>query len=99
MDVIKNLVKNISTTSSSDDRSRIIMLVDETGSMASAKPVTISSYNEWLDSNRTKEEDEDHFPKFTLVMFNTTTRMKEQDSVETAPRLTEENYRPNNMTA
>jgi len=83
----------------SDERTRIIMLVDETGSMSSHKAVTISSFNEWLDSNRTKEEDEDQFPKFTLVKFNTTCRIQEHDSVENAPRLTEDNYKPSNMTA
>jgi len=83
----------------SEDKSRIIMLVDETGSMSCNKAVTISSYNEWLDSNRTKEEDEDHFPRFTLVKFNTTCRMNEHESVEQAPSLTESNYNPNNMTA
>merc|ERR1712076_265880 len=83
----------------SSERSRIIILVDETGSMHRHKPVTLSSYNEWLDQNRTKEEDEDTFPKFSLVKFNTTTRMQEFESVETAPRLTNENYTPNSMTA
>jgi len=81
------------------ERSRIIMIVDETGSMTVHKPVTISSYNEWLDSNRTKEEDEDHFPKFSLVKFNTVTKLQEFDSVETAPRLSSSDYNPSNMTA
>merc|ERR1739848_720433 len=67
--------------------------------MSRHKPVTLSSYNEWLDENRTKEDDEDHFPRFTLVKFNTTTRMQECESVETAPRLDDSNYRPSNMTA
>jgi len=99
MEAIKKLIPDSLKSADDSERSRIIMLVDETGSMQSAKAVTISSYNEWLDSNRTKEEDEDHFPKFTLVKFNTTCRMMEQDSVETATRLTHENYSPNNMTA
>merc|ERR1712038_1379523 len=83
----------------SSEKSRIIMVVDETGSMQRHKPVTISSFNEWLDSNRTKEEDEDHHPKFSLIKFNTVTKLQEYESVETAPRLTNENYSPNNMTA
>merc|ERR1712226_31392 len=87
------------TMTTNTERSRIIMLVDETGSMSRHKPVTISSYNEWLDSNRTKEEEEEHFPKFTLVKFNTVHKLQEFDSVETAPALSEENYQPNNMTA
>lgn len=81
------------------DRCRIIMLVDETGSMSSHKQVTISSFNEWLDTNRTKESDEDQFPRFTLVKFNTITKLQEFDSVETAPELTNNNYSPANMTA
>jgi len=87
------------TTEKSTERSRIIMVVDETGSMHRHKPVTISSYNEWLDSNRTKEEDEDHFPKFSMVKFNTVTKLQEFDSVESAPRLSEYDYNPSNMTA
>jgi len=83
----------------STEKSRIIMVVDETGSMMRHKPVTISSFNEWLDSNRTKEEDEDYHPKFSLIKFNTVTKLQEYESVETAPRLTNENYSPNNMTA
>merc|ERR1711981_237125 len=75
------------------------MLVDETGSMSCNKPVTIKSYNEWLDGNRTKEEDEDHFPRFTLVKFNTDSRLEEHPSVETAPELTNSNYCPSGMTA
>merc|ERR1712110_298481 len=87
------------TMTTNTERSRIIMLVYETGSMYRHKPVTISSYNEWLDSNRTKEEEEDHFPKFTLVKFNTVHKLQEFESVETAPALTAENYQPNSMTA
>merc|ERR1712226_382537 len=83
----------------STEKSRIIMVVDETGSMMRHKPVTISSFNEWLDSNRTKEEDEDHFPKFSLIKFNTITKLQEFDSVETAPRLDNDNYSPSSMTA
>merc|ERR1712019_214299 len=60
-------IKNLSKT---DKIPRIIIVLDETGSMQSSKPVTISSYNEWLDSNRTKDENEDFFPRFTLVRFN-----------------------------
>ena len=75
------------------------MVVDETGSMSSHKAVTISSYNEWLDSNRAKNEEEEHFPRFTLVKFNTSSRLTEFDSIETAPTLTEANYNPSDMTA
>jgi len=91
--------KQVNSTEKSTEKSRIIMVVDETGSMHRHKPVTISSFNEWLDSNRTKEEDEDHHPKFSLIKFNTVTKLQEYESVETAPRLTNENYSPNNMTA
>lgn len=80
-------------------QSRIIMLVDETGSMGSFKDITIESYNQWLDANRTLEADETVHPKFTLVKFNTSCRIEEYDSVETAPRLTHENYHPRDRTA
>jgi len=100
LEVEKEIMKNSSTSEPDNDKSRIIMLVDETGSMAHNKEVTISSYNEWLDSNRkTKEEDEDHFPRFTLVKFNTTCRMSEYESIEQAPCLTSSNYKPNHRTA
>jgi len=90
-------IKNLSKT---DKIPRIIIVLDETGSMQSSKPVTISSYNEWLDSNRTKDENEDFFPRFTLVRFNSgLPELEEHESVETAPRLTNENYNPTNMTA
>merc|ERR1712226_1816559 len=93
---VTNPGKNRSKT---DARTRIIIVVDETGSMSSHTDVTISSYNEWLDSNRTKEESEDDFPRFTLVKFNTSSSLAEYESVEKAPRLTKENYSPNDMTA
>merc|ERR1712076_273034 len=93
---VTNPGKNRSKT---DARTRIIIVVDETGSMSSHTDVTISSYNEWLDSNRTKEESEDEFPRFTLVKFNTSSSLAEYESVEKAPRLTKENYSPNDMTA
>jgi len=88
--------KNLSKT---DKTPRIIIVLDETGSMQQNKPVTISSYNEWLDSNRSKEDEEENFPRFTLVRFNTKSELEEHDSVETAPRLTDSNYNPSNCTA
>ena len=92
----KKEIKNLSKT---DSIPRIIIVLDETGSMQSSKPVTISSYNEWLDSNRSKDENEEYFPRFTLVRFNTVSELEEHDSVETAPKLTNQNYNPSNCTA
>merc|ERR1712027_51180 len=89
----------IENQSKTDGIPRIIIVLDETGSMQSSKPVTISSYNEWLDSNRSKDENEENFPRFTLVRFNTVSELEEHDSVETAPKLTTDNYNPNNCTA
>lgn len=89
-------IKNLSKT---DKKPRIIIVLDETGSMSGNKAVTISSYNEWLDSNRSKEEEEEHFPRFTLVRFNTQSELEEHDSVETAPRLSDSNYNPSSCTA
>jgi len=92
----KEEIKNLSKT---DNTPRIIIVLDETGSMQGSKPVTISSYNEWLDSNRSKDENEENFPRFTLVRFNVVSELEEHESVETAPKLTNENYNPSNCTA
>jgi len=89
-------IKNLSKT---DKTPRIIIVLDETGSMCGSKSVTISSYNEWLDSNRSKEEEEENFPRFTLVRFNTDSELEEHESVKTAPRLSDSNYNPRNCTA
>jgi len=91
--------REIANLSKTDDVPRIIICLDETGSMCTNKAVTISSYNEWLDSNRKKADDEDCFPRFTLVRFNTVSKIEEHTSVENAPRLNEENYNPENCTA
>merc|ERR1712170_82659 len=91
--------REIANLSKTDGVPRIIICLDETGSMSSNKAVTISSYNEWLDCNRKKNDDEECFPRFTLVRFNTVSKIEEHDSVETAPRLSDENYQPDNCTA
>lgn len=78
------------------------MIVDETGSMNRTKAVTISAYNEWLDEQRTPAEDEtdpEDEPNFTLVKFNTTTKMQNYEKISTAPALTNANYNPSSMTA
>ena len=91
--------REIANLSKTDGVPRIIICLDETGSMGVNKAVTISSYNEWLDCNRKKNDDEDQFPRFTLVRFNTESELEEHKSVESAPRLTNENYKPDNCTA
>merc|ERR1712156_1198080 len=45
------------------------------------------------------DENEENFPRFTLVRFNTVSELEEHESVETAPKLTNENYNPTNCTA
>jgi len=79
---------------------RVIMIVDETGSMLANKAVTISSYNEWLDSQREiANDDEEELPTFTCVKFNINSRIQEYKIITDAPVLTEKDYNPSSMTA
>lgn len=78
------------------------MIVDETGSMMSNKDVTISSYNEFLDTQResaTDDETAEDVTAFTLVKFNVNSVLQEVKNVKDAPPLTSETYRPSNCTA
>lgn len=78
------------------------MIVDETGSMMSNKEVTISSYNEFLQTQRqsaTEDEEETDTTSFTLVKFNTNSRMNEFKDIKDAPLLDNSTYNPTNMTA
>jgi len=82
---------------------RVIIIVDETGSMMSNKDVTISSYNEFLDSQResaaTEDETEADITSFTLVKFNVNSVLQEVPNVKDAPALTNDTYKPSNCTA
>ena len=81
---------------------RVIMIVDETGSMHSNKAVTISAYNEFLDTQResaNEDEGKDEKVKFTLCKFNVNCRYLEAEDIKDAQALNENNYQPSNCTA
>jgi len=78
------------------------MIVDETGSMHSNKAVTISAYNEFLDTQResaNEDEEKDEKVKFTLCKFNVNCRYVEAEDIKDAQALTNDNYKPSNCTA
>merc|ERR1711990_404363 len=70
--------------------------------MMSNKAVTISAYNEFLDTQRESandDEEKDDTVKFTLCKFNTNCRYVETENIKDAQALNENNYKPSNCTA
>lgn len=81
---------------------RVIMIVDETGSMSSNKEVTISAYNEFLDSQRlsaSEDETAEDITSFSLVKFNVNSRTQEVPNIKDSVPLTSDTYKPSNCTA
>jgi len=87
---------------------RIIMILDETGSMSSYKDVTISSFNEFLQTQKqasipTRDCDGDRCDadKFQLsvVKFDTKHSELHYSDLESAKPLTSDQYSPGGMTA
>lgn len=77
------------------------LVLDQSGSMGSLKEVTISSFNEQIDSIRSMiRKDPDSEVKVTLCVFNEDVEMRmvaaDIDQVE---KLGHHNYRPNSCTA
>ena len=113
MDTLKKMMtRSSSKASQSSDKDkdptkkttnpRVIMIVDETGSMMSNKAVTISSYNEFLQTqanSATEDEEATDVTAFTLVKFNTNSRTNEYKDIKEAPMMTDKTYNPTNMTA
>lgn len=77
------------------------LVLDQSGSMGSLKEVTISSFNEQIDSIRSMiRKDPDSEVKVTLCIFNEDVELRmvaaDIDQVE---KLGYHNYRPNSCTA
>ncbi len=77
------------------------LVLDQSGSMESLKEVTISSFNEQIDSIRTmirKHPDSD--VKVTLCVFNEDVEMRMVAAdIDQVTKLGQHNYRPNSCTA
>jgi len=79
---------------------RMIMVVDETGSMRSYTDVTIESFNGWLNSQRGADlEEEDVPPQFSFVKFDTGFSVKSWENIEDAEEIDRDSYQPGGGTA
>lgn len=78
------------------DKTVIGFLLDETGSMQSLKKETISNFNEYVQSVKSKTED----VVMTLTKFNSLKIeiANNLESLEMIPPLDEKNYQPDAMT-
>ena len=74
------------------EKTRIIMLLDKTGSMRHFETDTINSYNSWLDSNKITFPDEKHAPRFDRVLFSTDRKSETFEDINDAPNLTAAAY-------
>ena len=87
--------------------SRIIIIIDETGSMHTRKNATISGIREFVDSQLTVTIDGEEEPKLTFVFFNITSRTFTWDKLSQVKDTSLENnldtvlnsYTPDNCTA
>jgi len=91
-----------------EQSSRIIIIIDETGSMHSRKSATISGIREFVDSQLSAEKIEGELePKLTFVFFNTKSRTFTWDklsqvkdkSITNNLDTVLESYNPDNCTA
>lgn len=77
------------------------LVLDQSGSMESLKEVTISSFNEQIDSirNMIRKHPESEV-KVTLCVFNEEIEMRMVDAdIDQVAKLGHHNYRPNSCTA
>ena len=91
-----------------EQSSRIIVIIDETGSMHGRKTATISGIREFVDSQLNAEKIEGEVePKLTFVFFNTKSRTFTWDKLSQVKSTNIENnldtvlksYKPDNCTA
>ncbi len=91
-----------------EQSSRIILIIDETGSMHGRRPATVSGIKEFVESQLNAEKIEGELePKLTFVFFNTTSRTFTWDKLSQVKdtSLTNnldtvlESYNPDNCTA
>jgi uncharacterized protein YegL len=78
------------------DHTKIVAIVDKSGSMCGQEKTVVSGYNEFLSGHRTAEGTAD----ITLVLFNTTNTIVYQDAdVTDVQELTEGDYVTGGLTA
>ena len=99
----------------SQDQVRVILILDETGSMSRNKENTIVAYNDFLaeqkDSNSEEvgsggaieeegeKQDKMTSPRYSLVKFDTDLKIDNSDSILKSPNLNNESYQPGGPTA
>jgi hypothetical protein len=76
----------------------VSFVLDETGSMQSCKDATISGFNEYINTLKSRKDSKDIL--FTLTRFNSASVQVNPSGVPItlAPVLTESSYRPENNT-
>ncbi len=78
----------------------IVTILDESGSMESIKPSTISGFNEFVeDRKKDVEENEKELTKFIKITFNGDVKVDEYTNIDDIGVLNDTNYCPNGMTA
>jgi hypothetical protein len=97
----RQLTSNNTDVKSAVDNIRIIMVVDETGSMRDFKSVTIDSFNEWMqkqiDANLEQEAEP---PQMSLIKFDTRYAEQHWPNIKNAKNaMTSKNYNPSGGTA
>jgi len=89
--------RNFSSTDS--DALRVIMVVDQSGSMHSLKSQVIKSFNWFLGKQRAMELDgENQRPQFTLSKFASSQKVDSWNNIQQAHRLNRVSYRPGGGT-
>jgi len=89
--------RNFSSTSS--DALRVIMVVDQSGSMSSLTSQTIRSFNWFLSKQRKAVlKGEQNPPQFTLSKFNTQQKVDSWNNIKQAHKLNRWSYRPGGGT-
>lgn len=91
--------RNFSATSS--DAFRVIMVVDQSGSMSSLKRQTIKSFNWFLRAQMNKTEELNRGgvpPQFTLSKFDSQQTVDSWSTITEAHRMNSYNYRPGGGT-
>jgi hypothetical protein len=81
------------------DALRVIMVVDQSGSMNSVKSQVIRSFNWFLGKQRAMElEGENQRPQFTLSKFASSQKVDSWSNIQQAHRLNKISYRPSGGT-
>lgn len=87
-------------TDDGQNKIRVIMIVDKSGSMQSNRKATINNFNEWLQSQKiSATEEETELPSFTIVQFSEKNSLVEYDCISKTEELTKSTYKPEGCTA